>query len=260
MEATYSKYSDGVIARYLAALGRMGDMYSRQTVSLVLTLATEEAVANALATWENTAEVEISQVRGQLAEISRLNVDLEAQRQDWQREAEEQRAAASSSFTRMEDLRTWLVTNDGDVTGDLVAAAIAKLNAQQDRIDALRAANETLHQRLALMPQPSNGHDAPASPLVVRLAGFDWSSLSPDANDYRIGIERGSHVFRRLPLTIRLEIVQCVLRQLNGGNATMADYEALKPEWMPGATGLPRTFGCGWTELVNLPAPVLTGV
>lgn len=260
-------YADAVIARYLAALGRMGDMYSRQTVSLVLALATEEAVADALTTWENATEVEISQLHSQLAEISLLNVNLEAQIQGWQREVEEQRAAANSSFAKLADLEKWLVANDGDVTGDLVAAAIAKLNAQQDRIDALRAANETLHRRLAAVATvpsltgkgaqppvatPTNGHGAPA--------GLDWSSLSPEANDFRIGTERGSHVFRQLPLVIRLELVQCVLRQPNDGDVTMADYEALKPKWMPGATGLPKTFNCTWGQLAALPSPLLAGV
>lgn len=146
---------DAIYKRHMTAIERVsagGTWIDRSAVGIVLSLAIDEAASTAVLRCENESEMAVSQLRGQLAEISRMNVDLEARRQDWQRTAEEQQVAAASSFGQLGDLHTWLATNDIPTSGFPVKDAITTLNAWQDEIAALGAANATLRERLTQAP------------------------------------------------------------------------------------------------------------
>lgn len=125
-------------------------------------------------------------------------------------------------------------------------ANLAKL--QQSERAALARADEIQEAMTATTPMASpngNGH----------VAGIDWSGLSPNAADFRLGLERGAHQWRKLPLYIRLELVQCVLRQGDGGTLKQKDFDAIRPSWMPSASGLPLQFAASWADL-----PILSDV
>ncbi len=100
----------------------------------------------------------------------------------------------------------------------------------------------------------TNGHAAPLVALAARSSW--WNSLDPETNDWRISLQAGRRKFRDLPKTQRLLLVQAFLRRLaenhEGHAPSMADYDASRPDWMPLASGLTKTFACGWSELLDL--------
>lgn len=84
----------------------------------------------------------------------------------------------------------------------------------------------------------------------------DPASLTtlPDAIlDYWDGIAAGRWTWRRLPKPVRLAMVRHVLSfGPEDGAMTMAEFDAVRPEWMTAAASLPTTFGCSWSELNDL--------
>lgn len=105
----------------------------------------------------------------------------------------------------------------------------------------------------ANLTQRANG--AAAKPVAVELAELptkiDWSSLDSETNDFRISVANNRRSWREVPKRHRLEMIQCVLSQPteDGAPMSMPYFNALKPEWMPAANGLPTSFGCSWPEL-----------
>ncbi len=97
-----------------------------------------------------------------------------------------------------------------------------------------------------------------ATPVAVPVAVATPAAtvpLSPEANEFWEGMERGSHTWRKLPTAIRLEMIQWILRQpaANGdGPMTMDEFNDRRPNWMPQANGLPTAWQCTWSELPTL--------
>lgn len=142
-----------------------------------------------------------------------------------------------------------LTARDIDLANERQLAALACAE-----VEILKAAQAAVPVPAALATPNGNGKTTPWLATPNAKATMP-PGLSPVAEDYWQGCERGVHPFRKLPLEIRLEIAQVVLRSLAGdgnGNVTMTEYDALKPAWMPTASGLPKTFGCTWLDLPTL--------
>ena len=104
-----------------------------------------------------------------------------------------------------------------------------------------------------------NGKTPPAAVLVQAFdadqpstdyTGLDWSSLSPQAQDYRIGLDAGRWKWRDIPRTVRLDLVRCVIRNA-GEQPTQAQFDAIRPGWMATATAQCAAFGVLWGILAN---------
>ncbi len=130
-----------------------------------------------------------------------------------------------------------------------------KLKQAQQEIDRLTRENTTAVDTFnSLQPAIHTNGDAPARP-----APTDWHVfLDDEADDWRISLDAGRRRFGDIPKIARLHIIQALLRgtQIDTGNTaampTMADYDAVRPDWAPGSTGLTRTFGCGWRDILDL--------
>lgn len=116
--------------------------------------------------------------------------------------------------------------------------------------------------------QPTNGHDN-TGPLSVSaqsaqsavgtrsvtqwddealLTGLDAATL-----DYWHGINAGRWTWRKLPKSVRLAMVRHVLSFTETeAPMSMSQFDAFKPNWMPGAGTHPVTFGVTWATLADL--------
>lgn len=142
---------------------------------------------------------------------------------------------------------------------DIVSRKDAALAAAQNEAAMLRSELEILKAAqaapVALTTPNGNGKTAPALTVHAMPLPLDPGALglSPMAAEYWEGCARGTHPFRKLPLEIRLEMIQAILR-LSPPEAPLAmtGYDSMKPDWMPMASGLTKTFGCSWLDLPAL--------
>lgn len=80
-----------------------------------------------------------------------------------------------------------------------------------------------------------------------------WDALDDETNDYRVSLDAGRRTFRQLDKRTRLTLVLAFIRHIGAGAMpTQQKFDAAKPTWMPGGTGLTVTFGCAWSELLTL--------
>lgn len=149
------------------------------------------------------------------------------------------------------DLQACLETKDIDLTNER-----ARADALQEQLENLTEV--ALQNQRELREARAGGQPLTTAPLAAGANEHNgisrtptpttnWTDLSTEANEYREGLERGAHSWRKLPLVIRLELVQAVLRQHD--NPKQDDFDVIRPAWMPQASGLPRQFGVTWTEL-----------
>lgn len=135
----------------------------------------------------------------------------------------------------LNELREWIVEFDADNT--VLTARIVELEEQ------LLAATAAGHSTLAQIEMRNDG-----------ASGFDWSQLSAEAQDYRIGIEAGRWRYGQVPKRIRLELLRCVAAQLcasHGRLPTMVEFDVAKPTWMSLSTSHQQVFGKPWHVLVG---------
>ena len=97
-----------------------------------------------------------------------------------------------------------------------------------------------------------------ASSVKRQASGVDWSSGGPYLSSAAwvavTDLQNGVVTWRQTKKQIRLELIQKVLAQPteSGKAMTMGEFDRRRPAWMPGALGLPTTFGCAWSELPGL--------
>jgi hypothetical protein len=93
---------------------------------------------------------------------------------------------------------------------------------------------------------------AEAEPVQVVVVRHGWPPDDPELNDYIIGLDAGRHTWRTIPKPVRWRLVQAHLRSIwrDGKLPTMADFDATRPAWMPGASAVTSTFGYGKWSIV----------
>lgn len=139
---------------------------------------------------------------------------------------------------------------------DQLAAVTEQRDAAQREIDRLTRENVIAVDIFNTLQEPAihtNGN------VPSRPAPTDWHVfLDEEANDWRISLDAGRRRFADIPKLARLRIIQAILRgtQIDTGNTaampTMADYDAVRPPWAPVASGVAKTFGCGWRDVLDL--------
>lgn len=238
---------DTPTAQALNALTTLADIVAAQRAALTELAAARTGLAERV----NTLDLDVNKLRILLAtaeeRISARDIDLANERQlpesadaIFVRLARDVDSLAPADVALVELMAYWL--------------EIAKECRRQLAADATAAADATTEMQLTVTDTThGNGKTAPALATPAAKATMP-PGLSTVAEEYWEGCERRVHPFRKLPIEIRLEIVQAVLGALAGDSAvTMAEYDALKPAWMPTASGLPKQFGCSWLDLPTLP-------
>jgi len=175
------------------------------------------------------------------------------------------RVAGEGYYLQAHAVHVCMVLALQELTG---SHAVYPAGPQQDKVAALSQQvadmqndNAELTQQLiqmdrdnAHLTQRINEDGAAVKPATSPADDIDWNTIGVIADDFLISLSTGRRVWSAVPKPIRLEIIQHVLGQNtpDGKPMTMARYDAIKPVWMPTASGLPTVFGCSWKELATL--------
>lgn len=246
-EAIFTKFAEA-----LFAIGQEDGQLQGQAIALALRLAVQDAYAAGGALADDLAAIVASQT-AIVAERDRLRAQLEEAEQ----ELETRRTVGAAWVEEIDRLREQLAAMDADnarLIASLTASdkiqetlyqAIADRDAEIDRLTrenviAVDTLNSTLEQH-------RNGNGANPTPAEW------WMNLDAKTNDYRISLEHGRRKFREVPKPARLLLAQAFARSIGGGALPkQSEFDAHKPDWMPGGGGLVTTFGCNWSELLAI--------
>lgn len=170
---------------------------------------------------------------------------------------------ALAQIARMDADNTALIARCNQMERDLLALqqqrdelSIDNLHLQA-QVDALTVHVATLEEQLSGATAAGHGTLAQiemrndGASVPVDYTGIDWSSLSEQAQDYRIGLDYHRWKWRDIPRKVRLDLVRCVIRN-TGEQPTQAQFDAVRPPWMATATSQCAAFGAQWSLLANL--------
>lgn len=76
------------------------------------------------------------------------------------------------------------------------------------------------------------------------------NTLDDIARDWWIGVAAGRHQWRSVPKPVQLQLVRHILSfGPETGPMKMSDFDAIKPDWMPGSGSHTKTLGLSWSQL-----------
>ena len=76
------------------------------------------------------------------------------------------------------------------------------------------------------------------------------STLDDEATDWWIGCAAGRHAWRTVPKPVQLRMVRHILSfGPESGAMKMTDFDAIKPDWMPGSGSHTKTLNLSWSQL-----------
>ena len=260
-----------IVARYWDALG--SEEMTAQTQGALVRFALRLAVQDAYAAGNDQNEFLKSVIASQLERMQAM----QAQQAPDQRQAEVDR-------TQISTLNEWLSNEEPALyhdpytdTAQAMIAAIRKRDTQiaelQQEIAKVDADNSGLLLRLQKAEQGWAAAQADADRLALQVAqqlaahvnggsmaperpapAATWfANLDDETNDWRISLEAGRRTFRQVPKASRLLLAQAVARNIGRGALPMQqEFDAHKPDWMPGGGGLAKSFGIVWSELLTV--------
>lgn len=178
---------------------------------------------------------------------------------------ESARRELTKLIAERDGLRQQLAQMDADNAGltkrctgleAVVSDVIQHHDALQQEIDRLTRENtiavDTVNSLLAPATATNGNSASPAAAAPLPAATW-WSTLDDETNDWRLSLEAGRRTFRQLNKRTRLALAQAVARHVgNGAMPTQPQFDAAKPNWMPGGGGLAVSFGATWSELLKL--------
>ncbi len=107
-----------------------------------------------------------------------------------------------------------------------------------------------------LVPLPHVTADAPSTISNPPISNSMWSdpnmlnTLDDIAKDWWIGVAAGRHQWRSVPKPVQLQLVRHVLSfGPETGSMKMTDFDAIKPDWMPGSGSHTKTLNLSWSQL-----------
>ncbi len=235
--------ADTILHKYLRHLRYIdqGSIIHLDAVNLAFRLALEE-LEESMAPDATITELGTANLR-----IMELQADLER--------------LQTATNTEVADLRQQLAQLDADNT--------ALIRRNKELADELKRARlgaaamppsvlPTITSATILNTDHPNGTNITVTPAPAASASM-WddpaslTTLPADILDYWDGIAAGRWTWRRLPKPVRLAMVRHALSfGPEDGAMTMAEFDAVRPEWMPAAQSLPTTFGCSWSDLNDL--------
>jgi len=106
------------------------------------------------------------------------------------------------------------------------------------------------------VPLPHVTADAPSTISNPPISNSMWSdpnmlnTLDDIARDWWIGVAAGRHTWRTVPKPVQLQLVRHVLSfGPETGSMKMTDFDAIKPDWMPGSGSHTKTLNLSWSQL-----------
>ena len=226
--------SDTILHKYLRHLRYIdqGSIVHLDAVELALRLALEELAESIPSTAHTTADENLIAAQGR--RIMELQADLER--------------LQIATNAEVAELRQQIAQMDAD------NAALIRRN--KELTDALHiSANGTglaIKNPPFVDPAQSSAISNQQSPVNNSMwYGPDMLKLLDDeAADWWIGCAAGRHQWRTVPKPVQLRMVRHILSfGPETGAMKMTEFDAIKPDWMPGSGSHTKTLNLSWAQL-----------
>ena len=224
--------TDIVLHKYLRQFRLMdGNRYYHiDAIELAFRLALDELDASTPSTDVHTTE----QLGSANLRIMELQADLER--------------LQTAANAEVADLRQQIAQMDADN-----AALIRRNRELVAALDIATGAAPSVAKPVAIH---TNGHTNGAQSPISNLQSSMWddpnilTTLDDEATDWWIGCAAGRHQWRTVPKAVQLRMVRHILSfGPESGAMKMTDFDAIKPDWMPGSGSHTKTLNLSWSQL-----------
>ena len=230
--------TDMILHKYLRHLRYIdhGSIVHHDAVELALRLALEELEASIPST--------PSMVSTPPTELATLQADLERLQADLER----LQTAANAEVAELKQQIAELDTDN--------AALIRRNKELTDALHIAQNGTGLIIKNPPFVPLPHVTADAPSTISNPPISNSMWSdpnmlnTLDDIARDWWIGVAAGRHQWRSVPKPVQLQLVRHVLSfGPETGSMKMTDFDAIKPDWMPGSGSHTKTLTLSWSQL-----------
>ena len=228
--------TDLVLHKYMRHLRIMNGGYvSLDAVELALRLALDELA-------ESIPSISSTENNRQRHEFERLQINSQLRIGELEQELERLQTAANAEVA---ELRQQIAQMDAD------NAAMIRRN--KELADELKQARLD-RQEIAFH---ANGNGAASNPPYVLPVDLPFwaqpqalNGLDDEATDWWIGCAAGRHTWRTVPKPVQLRMVRHILSfGPESGAMKMQEFDAIKPDWMPGSGSHTKTLRLSWPQL-----------
>ena len=220
--------TDMILHKYMRHLRYIdqGSIVHLDAVELALRLALDE-LEQSIASTPSTPPTELATLQ---ADLERLQTAADAE---------------------VADLRKQLAELDTDN-----AALIRRNKELTDALHIAQNGTGMVIKNPPFVPLPHVTDDAPSTISNPPISNSMWSdpnmlnTLDDIARDWWIGVAAGRHQWRSVPKPVQLQLVRHVLSfGPETGSMKMTDFDAIKPDWMPGSGSHTKTLNLSWSQL-----------